>query len=327
MNYDVTAMGELLIDFTQNGTSEQGNSLFEANPGGAPCNVLSMLEKLGKRTAFIGKVGDDLFGRLLSDVVSRAGIDIGGLVTDAESRTTLAFVRNTPEGDRDFSFYRNPGADQMIRPSEVRTDLIRNSRIFHFGTLSLTDEPARSATKAAVEAAAQADVPISFDPNLRPPLWSSMDEAKRQMEWGCGRCKILKIAQEELAFLTGKDAVEEGVAFLREHFPGIALILVTKGKSGAEAFYKTIRVCAPSYLQVKTIDTTGAGDTFCGCCLFSILEHGLDSLTEEQLVTMLQFANAAASLVTTKKGAIRAMPSREEISRLMDEGAKPAGPQ
>lgn len=319
MNYDVTAMGELLIDFTQNGTTEQGNKLFEANPGGAPCNVLAMLEKLGKKTAFIGKVGDDLFGRLLSGVVSSVGIDISGLVSDASSRTTLAFVQNSQDGDRDFSFYRNPGADQRITPSEVRTDLIRNSKAFHFGTLSLTDEPARSATQAAVKAAAEAGILISFDPNLRPPLWSSTGEAKKQMAWGCGQCKVLKIAEEELSFLTGENSICQGIVSLRKQYPNLILILVTKGKDGAEAFYGRIHASVPSYLKVRTIDTTGAGDTFCGSCLSYLLDHDLDNLTEEQIVAMLKFSNAAASLVTTKKGAIRSMPAREEVLQLMSE--------
>ena len=275
--------------------------------------------KAGKKTAFIGKVGDDLFGRLLSGVVSSVGIDINGLVSDASSRTTLAFVQNSQDGDRDFSFYRNPGADQRITPSEVRTDLIRNSKVFHFGTLSLTDEPARSATQAAVKAAAEAGILISFDPNLRPPLWSSMEEARKQMAWGCSRCKVLKIAEEELTFLTGKNTLTEGMVSLRNRFPNITLILATKGKNSAEAFFKDIHVSAPSYLGVKTIDTTGAGDTFCGSCLSYLLDHNLEILTEQQLISMLEFANAAASLVTTKKGAILSMPTQAEIWRLIQQ--------
>jgi fructokinase len=319
MKYDVTAMGELLIDFTQNGVSEQGNNLFEANPGGAPCNVLAMLNKLGKKTAFIGKVGDDLFGRSLAKVVSKVGIDTSGLVADPSSRTTLAFVQNFSNGDRDFSFYRNPGADQMITSSEVRMDIIKNSKVFHFGTLSLTDEPARRATQAAVEAAMEAKVLISFDPNFRPMLWHSMEDAKTQIAWGCSRCNVLKIAEEELAFLTEKDTLVDGIDFLREQFPNINLILVTKGKNGSEGFFRDIHVSVPSYLKVKTIDTTGAGDTFCGSCLAYLLDHDLETLTEKQLISMLKFANAAASLVTTKKGALLSMPNRTEILKLIEE--------
>ncbi|MDF2632676.1 MAG: Sugar kinase, ribokinase family [Caproiciproducens sp.] len=317
MNLDVTAMGELLIDFTQNGKSEQGNDLFEANPGGAPCNVLAMLTRLGKKTAFIGKVGDDHFGHLLLEVITAVGIDSRGLMIDPVEHTTLAFVHNTPDGDRDFSFYRNPGADQQITAAEVQTDLIQNSKIFHFGSLSLTHSPARQATQTAVAAAKKANVTISFDPNLRPPLWYSMEEARQQIAWGCGQCDVLKISEEELFFLTDQQDIPSGVILLRRQYPNIQLILVTKGKEGAEAFIKNLHVSASSFLWVKTIDTTGAGDTFCGNCLAYLLDHDIHTLTENQLSEMLTFANAAASLVTTKRGAIRSMPTQSEIESLL----------
>lgn len=317
MHYDVTAIGELLMDFTQNGVSPLGNRIFEANPGGAPCNVLAMLQKLGKSTAFLGKIGDDIFGKSLTEVVSQTGIDLTGLVVDAYARTTLAFVQNTPDGDRDFSFYRNPGADQRLTPEEVCIDIIRQSRIFHFGTLSLTDEPSRSATQLAVNTAADAGVTISFDPNLRLPIWSSPAKAREQMLWGCGKCRILKLAEEELSFLTGKEDIRTGVVALRSQFPNIHLILVTKGKNGAEAFLRNWHVCVPAFLSVKTIDTTGAGDTFLGSCFFYLLEHNLELFAEEQLLEMIRFASAAAALVTTHKGAICAMPTRLEIEGLL----------
>lgn len=176
--YDVTALGELLIDFTENGTSGQGNPIYEANPGGAPCNVLAMLAKLERKTAFIGKVGQDIFGNRLKEIVAAAGIDVSNLVTDKDVRTTLAFVETFPDGDRDFSFYRNPGADMMLREDEVNEDILRDTKIFHFGTLSLTHEEVRRATKKAVETAKAAGAVISFDPNLREPLWDSLEEAK-----------------------------------------------------------------------------------------------------------------------------------------------------
>ena len=181
---DVTALGELLIDFTENGTSAQGNPILEVNPGGAPCNVLAMLQKLGKQTAFIGKVGDDMFGRQLTEAVSSVGVDTRALLVDKEVHTTLAFVHTYPDGDRDFSFYRNPGADMMLTKDDVDEDLIRSSRIFHFGTLSSTHEGVREATRYAIEVAREAGDLISFDPNLRPPLWSSLDDAKREIEYG-----------------------------------------------------------------------------------------------------------------------------------------------
>lgn len=316
MGYDVTALGELLIDFTENGQSGQGNTLFEANPGGAPCNVLAMLARLGRRTAFIGKVGGDSFGRLLRDTIVAAGIDDTGLALDDQVNTTLAFVQTAPDGDRDFSFFRNPGADTQLRPQELRPELLQNSRIFHFGSLSLTHSPAREATAAALDMAQQAGALISFDPNLRPPLWASLGKAKEQILWGIGHCQLLKIAEEELAFVTGEESIAQGQTALRRRYPSLRLVLVTCGKEGSWAFYRDMAVFQPAY-PVKAIDTTGAGDTFCGCCLHSVLEYGIDNLTKEQLSHMLSFANAAAGLVTTKKGAIRSMPLPEEIAALM----------
>ena len=201
--YDVTALGELLIDFTENGTSEQGNPLLEANPGGAPCNVLAMLEKLGKKTAFIGKVGKDMFGEQLKTAVEEVGIDTRNLVMDEEVHTTLAFVHTYPDGDRDFSFYRNPGADMMLKKEEVDEDLIRGAKIFHFGTLSSTHEGVREATRYAIDVAKEAGCIVSFDPNLRPPLWKSLDEAKAEIEYGLSKCDILKISDNEVEFLFG----------------------------------------------------------------------------------------------------------------------------
>ena len=189
--FDVVALGELLIDFTEYGTSEQGNPLWEANPGGAPCNVLAMLNKLGRKTAFIGKVGSDVYGRQLAETVSSAGIDSSALLFDEQVHTTLAVVHTFPNGDRDFSFYRNPGADMMLTESELPLEKIENCRIFHFGTLSMTHDGVRAATKAAVKAAKAAGALISFDPNLRPPLWDSEANAKENIAWGLAHADIV----------------------------------------------------------------------------------------------------------------------------------------
>lgn len=309
---DVTALGELLIDFTENGTSAQGNPILEVNPGGAPCNVLAMLQKLGKQTAFIGKVGDDMFGRQLTEAVSSVGVDTRALLVDTEVHTTLAFVHTYPDGDRDFSFYRNPGADMMLTKDDVDEDLIRSSRIFHFGTLSSTHEGVREATRYAIEVAREAGDLISFDPNLRPPLWSSLDDAKREIEYGLGKCDILKISDNEVEFLFGTTDYDLGAKLLKEKY-NIPLILITLGPNGSRAYYKDMRVEVAPFLQEKTIETTGAGDTFCASSLNYILEHGLDNLTEENLTELLTFANAAASLITTKKGALKVMPEKEEV--------------
>ena len=310
--YDVIALGELLIDFTQNGLSEQGNGLFEANPGGAPCNVLSMLNNLGKKTSFIGKVGNDQFGKTLKKALEELGIGTENLLMDDEVHTTLALVHTFVDGDRDFSFYRNPGADMMLTVDELNLDLIRDTRIFHFGTLSMTHEGIRATTKKAVETAKEAGDLISFDPNLREPLWDSLDNAKEQVRWGLGKCDVLKISDNEIQWLTGEEDFTAGVKKIREEFP-IPLILVSMGRDGSRAYYGDHYVEAAPFLQENTIETTGAGDTFCACVLNYVLEHGLEALTDEQLKEMLTFANAAASIITTRKGALRVMPTREEV--------------
>ena len=313
--YDVIALGELLIDFTMNGQSEQGNNMFEACPGGAPCNVLALLNKMGKKTAFLGKVGKDQFGTLLRDTITDAGIDASHLMVDDTVNTTLAFVHTFPDGDREFSFYRNPGADMMLTEDEVDPEFIAQTKILHFGTLSMTHDGVRAATKKAVQAAKDAGCLVSFDPNLRLPLWSSLDLAKEQMEYGFGVCDILKISDNEIQFVSGKEDYDEGIAYLQEKY-NIPLILLTMGKEGSRAYYKGKCVERPGF-AVKAIETTGAGDTFCGSSLNYIVEHGFDDLTEDQLGELLTFANAAAAIVTTKKGAIRSMPEREEVEALI----------
>ena len=314
--YDVTALGELLIDFTENGVSGQGNPLFEANPGGAPCNVLAMLTKLGHKTAFIGKVGDDFFGKQLKEAIEEVGIDSTGLCMDKEIHTTLAMVHTYPDGDRDFSFYRNPGADMMLKESEVKEELIKESKLFHFGTLSMTHEDVRKATKKAIQIAEDAGNIISFDPNLREPLWNSLDEAKEQILYGLSHCHILKISDNEIQWLTGQEDYTDGVKWILERYQ-IPLILVSMGKEGSRAYYGGKMVEVKPFIQKNTIETTGAGDTFCGCVLHYICEHGLDNLTEENLFEMLQFANAVASIITTRKGALRVMPEEKEIAGLL----------
>lgn len=314
--YDVVALGELLIDFTENGTSQQGNPIYEANPGGAPCNVLSMLTKLGRKTAFIGKVGQDIFGNRLKTVLDEVGIDTSNLVMDDEARTTLAFVETFPDGDRDFSFYRNPGADMMLSEKEVDTELLKDTKIFHFGTLSMTHEGVRNATKKAIDAAKEAGAVISFDPNLREPLWKSLEEAREQVAYGLSRCDVLKISDNEIQWFTGEEDYDAGISKLRAQYD-IPLIVLSMGKEGSRAYYKDLCVEVKPFLQEKTIETTGAGDTFGGCCLHHILQHGLHNMDEEKLREMLTFANAAASIITTRKGALRVMPEEQEVRELI----------
>ncbi len=318
--YDVTALGELLIDFTYTGESEQGNSLLEANPGGAPCNVLALLNKCGRTTNFIGKVGKDQFGYLLRDTLEELKIGTDGLCFDEEVKTTLAFVKTFENGDRDFAFYRNPGADMMLTEDEVDEEQIKNSRIFHFGTLSMTHEGVCAATEKAVNVAKENGVLISFDPNLRIPLWKDLSVAKEKMEYGLSKCDVCKISEEEVEFLTGEKDIEKGAAILREKFP-VKLFQVTAGAEGSYAFYKDMMVYKPSFKLGGTIETTGAGDTFCGSILYGLLYRDIDSLTKEDLEQMLIFANAAAYLVTTRKGAIRSMPETDDVHKIINENA------
>lgn len=311
--YDVIALGELLIDFTENGISEQGNPMMEANPGGAPCNVLAMLNKLSKKTAFIGKVGNDQFGNSLKNVLDNLGIGTKNLYLDDEIHTTLAFVHTHEDGDRDFAFYRNPGADMMLTEDEVNEDEIKNAKIFHFGTLSMTHDGVKKATKKAVSIAKSAGVIISFDPNLRPPLWDSIDNAKEQILYGLSVCDIVKIADNEIQFVTGCDDIEEGARKIKEKYKNIKLLLATLGKDGSIAYYDNKAVRVKPFINENTIETTGAGDTFCACVLNYVLENGLEDLSEEDLSSMLTFANGAASLITTKRGALKVMPEKEEV--------------
>ncbi len=317
--YDVVSLGELLIDFTENGMSAQNHPLFEANPGGAPCNVLALLQKLGHPTAFIGKVGDDMFGHQLKRTIEEIGIDTAGLVMDKKIPTTLAFVHTAEDGDRDFSFYRNPGADMMLTREEVDAELIRECRIFHFGTLSMTAKGCREATKAAIELAERLGAILSFDPNLREPLWESLDEAREQVDYGLKHCQILKISDNELQWFTGETDLYRGVQLLQKQYH-IPLILLSMGRDGSLAYQSGTCAQVPALLRSDTIETTGAGDTFMGMCLHYVLEHGFRDYTHEELEQMLTYANTAASLITTRKGALSVMPSMEEIERGMIDG-------
>ena len=256
--FDVTALGELLIDFTENGLSSQGNYLLEANPGGAPCNVLAMLAKLGKKTAFIGKVGDDFLGRHLKDVVEAVGIDTRNLKLDDQVHTTLAFVHTYADGDRDFSFYRNPGADMNLRAEEIDEDLIAQSRIFHFGSLSLTHPGVREATKKALAIAKEQGCLISYDPNLRPPLWNTLEEAKEQIAFGMTQCDIMKISDNEIQWFTGEEDFDAGIRILQDTYH-IPLILLSLGRDGSRAYYKGMKVEVAPFLQENTIETRTSG--------------------------------------------------------------------
>ena len=244
---DVLALGELLIDFTSNGLSEQGNGLFEANPGGAPCNVLAILNKLGKKTAFVGKVGNDGFGRMLKKTLEDLAINTEGLLLDDVYHTTLALVHTDENGDRDFSFYRDPGADVMLTADEVDPELLKRAKIFHYGTLSMTHDGVRAATQKAIEIAKADGQLLSFDPNYREPLWKTADMAKEQISYGLSQCDILKISEEELELMTGTADIDEGVKILWEKHPNIKLFNVTAGGAGSYSFYKDMKAFQPGF--------------------------------------------------------------------------------
>lgn len=318
MHYDVVALGELLIDFTQHGRSAQGNDLFEANPGGAPCNVLSMLQRLGRNTAFIGKVGDDAFGHMLTDAVAEQGIHIGGLRFDPQVHTTLALVHTKPDGDRNFSFYRSPGADMMLRADEIDNELLENASVFHFGSLSMTDDIVFEATRHAIAAAERHGALRSFDPNLREPLWSSLSLARERIRYGLAHCDVLKISDNEIVWLTDETDYTHGVEAIRSEFD-IPLILVSMGSEGSRAYGRFGMIEVHAFRTDQTVETTGAGDTFCACMLHAVLAHGLDEQNPQIWNNDLRFANAAASIVTTRHGALLVMPEREEVDALIKQ--------
>lgn len=249
---------------------------------------------------------------MLKNSISECGINTQGLCFDPSTNTTLAFVHKLADGDRDFSFYRKPGADMRLCVENVQASIIQRSKIFHFGTLSMTHETNSQATRYAIGIAEANGLLRSFDPNLRPPLWAKMSDAKQAVRYGLSHCDILKISDNQIQWLTGKQDYSEGVAAIRKEF-SIPLILVSMGPGGSRAYTENTMVEAPAFINANTIETTGAGDAFCGCILHDILNNGFTDLSNERLSKMLLYANAAASIVTTRRGALRMMPEASEI--------------
>jgi fructokinase len=312
--FDVAALGELLIDFTPAGISAAGMRLFEQNPGGAPANVLTALSNLGLRTAFIGKVGADMHGDFLRKALAEKNIDTSGLLRDEAAFTTLAFVSLNDSGERSFSFARKPGADICLRADELPRGILGQCKIFHFGSLSLTDEPAHSATLEAIKIAKAAGALISYDPNYRAPLWKSETAAVQTMRSVIGSVDIIKISEEEVSLLTGEDDRERGAQLLLDQ--GVSCVVVTLGKYGADALTQKYAAYVPSP-DVPVLDTTGAGDAFWGGFLYKLLQDGMSpaKLTRHQLVAY----NAFASLCVRKRGAIPAMPTLAEVRAFMEK--------
>ena len=316
--YYVTALGELLIDLIENGTNERGIPMYEANAGGAPCNLLSVLSSLGEKTAFIGKVGADHFGKQLINNAASCGIDTSGISVSEYVPTTLACVHTLPDGDRTFSFYRNPGADMTLGEDDLNKALLENCCIFHFGTLSMTSVCSASATRKAVSIAKEAGACVSFDPNLRMSLWDDTKKLRAAVEYGLSVCDVLKIADNELEWLFGSTDHLAAAKALKEAYH-IPLIFVTLGKNGSFALSDHGYAYHKGY-RVNTIDTTGAGDTFFGAALYCLdTEKPYGEYTDTELSEILTFANAAAAIITTRKGAMQAMPSIDEIQDLIRE--------
>ncbi len=314
--FDVIALGELLIDFAPKSINEAGYPVLSANPGGAPGNFLAALSKYGCRTAMIGKVGDDSFGRLLTGTLKDAGIEIKGILADPSVFTTLAFVSLDASGNRDFSFARKPGADTCLKPEEIDESLIAGAKVFHFGTLSLTDEPAASATRKAVSLAQSRGLLISLDPNLRKPLWKKEEDAKAAMEWSLRQADIVKISDEEIAWLWGLSPEEGAEKLLREY--GVSLVYATLGPRGCYAATKNVRITVQSPAGIHVVDTTGAGDIFGGSAMSQFLKYkkAPAELTEAELTQIVRFACCAASLSTQKHGGITSVPEEAAVLSL-----------
>ena len=316
---DVVALGELLIDFTPAGNSEKGMDLYECNPGGAPANVLAVLSRLKKSTAFIGKVGDDGFGVMLKNTLEKIGVGTDGLILEKAANTTITFVKLDADGNRNFMFYRKPGADVLLSIEEVKLNLIDNSKIFHYGSVSMTDEPSRTATLEAAAYAKKQGKLITYDPNLRRLLWNDENEAKELIFEGMKYADVLKISEEELEFLTDTKDLSIGTSYLLDKF-SLKLIFVTLGADGC--YFRSLNgMGSVSGFDIKAIDTTGAGDAFFGGVIYKLLEinKNITDLTSDEIRSITCFGNAVGELATTKKGAITIMPDLEQIEDLISK--------
>lgn len=311
--YDVVAMGELLIDFTCVSKDGEGYPTMAAHPGGAPANFLAALAKFGTSAALLGKVGNDAFGKLLVGTLDQAGIGTSGIIMADDVFTTLAFVTLDETGNREFSFSRKPGADTCLSYDELNMELIDNAKVFHFGTLSLTDEPARTTTYKAVEYAKNAGKLITYDPNLRKPLWKDLEEAKKQLIWGMTMADVVKISDEEVEFLWGL-GVEEGADYILKNF-GVKLVFVTCGADGCYFKNAVAAGKVPSLKNIKVVDTTGAGDIFGGSSVYKLLQTGKapETLNEDELREVVTFACTSAGLSTTKPGGISSVHEYQQV--------------
>lgn len=318
--FDIVALGELLIDFTENRVSPSGMKQFERNPGGAPCNMLTAATRLGRSTAFIGKVGDDMHGRFLKQVIESEGICTKGLVLDSDVFTTLAFVSLDTNGEREFSFARKPGADICLKSDEIPSELLQSCKVFHFGSLSLTDDPVRTATFVALNLAKEAGAVIAYDPNYREKLWPDRATASLHMQSVLQYVDIMKVAEEELEIVTGEQSLENACEFL--HSKGVACVAVTLGEKGAYVSLNRKGTGWSASVDFgKIIDKTGAGDAFWGAFISSFIEGGipLAKLSVEDVIKYADRANIVAALSISKRGGIPSMPFLEEINRVLNK--------
>ncbi|KAJ8615842.1 hypothetical protein MRB53_035214 [Persea americana] len=312
----IVSFGEMLIDFvpTMSGVSLAEAPGFLKAPGGAPANVAIAVARLGGRSAFVGKLGDDEFGHMLAGILKENGVTSEGILFDKGARTALAFVTLRSDGEREFMFYRNPSADMLLTDSELNLELIRKAKIFHYGSISLITEPCRSAHIHAMKVAKDAGALLSYDPNLRLPLWPSAQEAREQIMSIWEKADIVKVSDNELEFLTGCDTLDDEVALSLWH-PGMKLLLVTLGEKGCKYYTKDFKGAVDPFI-VKAVDTTGAGDAFVGALLSKIVDDQSVIEDEIRLRELLKFANACGAITTTKKGAIPALPTELEALKL-----------
>ncbi|SFL46299.1 fructokinase [Gracilibacillus orientalis] len=315
---DVTALGEILVDFTPNGVSEHGNPVYAANPGGAPGNLLVALSRLSKETSFIGSVGNDQFGNMLEETLYNNGVSTSGMVY-SDIHTTLAIVHIDESGDRSFSFCRNPGADTMLSKDDLKPESIAQTKIFHVGSISMTNEPSRKATRTALKIAKENGVTISYDPNLRRDLWDSLEGAKERIVELLYYADIVKLSEEELEFIAGTNEVEKGAKLIFQQYD-VSLLFITAGSIGSYCCNKHVILFKPG-LSIKAIDTTGCGDAFFAGVLYKILENNMpyQNISEKEMSELLLFGNAMGAYVAQKQGGIPALPNLNEISKFISE--------
>lgn len=320
-NLDVITLGEMLIDFIpmEKGVSLKENRGFFREPGGAPANVAVGVARFGGRTAFLGKVGADPFGRFLIDVLNENGVETTYVIQSQEAKTALAFVVLDESGDRDFMFYRDPSADMLYRPDELPSEVFRQSNIFHFGSISLINNPLRETTLRAVEYARDNNMIISYDPNLRPPLWPDLETARRWIIEGLKSADLVKISDDELSFITGESDLENGVDKLMEY--NLGTVLVTLGAGGCFVYHNGDTKLVPGY-SVEVADTTGAGDAFTAAFLFQLARQNNNKIAVQkmdEIIKMVRLSNGAGALTTTRKGAINSLPDLEILNSFMKE--------